>query len=382
MEIKKITFIVQTLGMGGAENFLCDLATSFNKKNVQICVFTNYVPFKNHLHRNGIRSQIIPVVIDIVGNWKGLLKACVFLPKAICVYTKIVYSQRDTSAIVMSGFFEKIIVTPLARLFNIPVIWIEFAPNTVLLSKFLGLPGWLYSLVKRLPTTVIVPVKITKNALVSEVGIDAKQIAVIPCGRDIPQTYMSKGKKRIPFKNKFVICCVSRLEKGKGQDLLLQSFALILKKIPHAKLQIVGEGDFLSDLKVLASRLGIARSVTFYGRVSDSLKFIHSASVFVFPSVWPLEGFGLVTIEAMALQTPVVAFDCGPTREIITNGEDGYLVGKNNIVFLAKKIVSVYNNEDALENITLNGYKKYLKKYTMGTVSQLYLDEIKRVLND
>lgn len=382
MEIKKITFIVQTLGMGGAENFLRDLAISFIKKDVQINAFTNYIPFKKHLHRSGIRSQTIAVVIDIIGNWKGLLKAAIFLPKALYLYTKIVYSQRGTDAILMSGFFEKILVTPLARLFKIPVIWIEFAPYSLLLSKFFGLPGLLYSFVKQFPTTIIVPVEMTKNALVTELGIAEKLITVIPCGRDIPQTYMSKVKKKRSFKKEFVICCVSRLEKGKGQDLLLESFALILKKIPHAKLQIVGEGDFLSDLKSIANRLEITQSVTFFGRVSDSLKYIHSASVFVFPSVWPLEGFGLVTIEAMALQTPVVAFNCGPTREIISNGEDGYLVKKNDTTLLAKKILSLYNNEQIGKKFAVNGYKKYLKKYTMETVSQLYLDEIKRVLND
>ncbi|PIY80049.1 MAG: glycosyl transferase family 1, partial [Candidatus Pacebacteria bacterium CG_4_10_14_0_8_um_filter_42_14] len=75
------------------------------------------------------------------------------------------------------------------------------------------------------------------------------------------------------------------------------------------------------------------------------------------------EGFGLVTIEAMALGKPVVAFDHGPGNEIVVDGKTGLLAKSGDVHDLAKKIIRVLEDRDLAESLGRAGRKRFLEKY-------------------
>ena len=106
--LKSITFINQTLGMGGAESFLSDLLEQLNKK-VEVKIFTTNKVWIKQLREKSLNAQQIPVVIDIIGNWKGLIKAFVLFPYAMLVYSKIIVGLKS-NLILLSGYPEKIII--------------------------------------------------------------------------------------------------------------------------------------------------------------------------------------------------------------------------------------------------------------------------------
>ncbi|MFT5542456.1 MAG: glycosyltransferase involved in cell wall biosynthesis [Glaciecola sp.] len=129
----------------------------------------------------------------------------------------------------------------------------------------------------------------------------------------------------IEDKGKYFIA-VGRLVEQKGFDLLLQAYANALNKnkaLP--KLVIAGAGEDEQKLKTLAKTLGISEAVNFIGFVSNPYCLIKPASAFILSSRH--EGMPTVLVEAMALETPVIAFDCptGP-NELIINGQNGSLV--------------------------------------------------------
>ena len=100
-----------------------------------------------------------------------------------------------------------------------------------------------------------------------------------------------------------MILFAGRLVAYKGVQYLLQAMAQV-----DADLLIVGDGPLDSALRAQAQTLGVAGRVHFMSEVSDSrLKTLyHACNVFVLPSVWPNEAFGLCQLEAMACGTPII----------------------------------------------------------------------------
>jgi len=113
--------------------------------------------------------------------------------------------------------------------------------------------------------------------------------------------------------NMFYILSAGRLDRIKGLDLALSSFALFRKKYPHSLFEILGSGPEEKRLKRLAHRLGIAQGVVFtpWVRREEVRQKLHKADVFLFLSL--RDGGGAVVVEAMAAGTPVVCLDtAGP----------------------------------------------------------------------
>ena len=150
-------------------------------------------------------------------------------------------------------------------------------------------------------------------------GFNKKSTTVIPYF-----TYLPKSRNRIPSTNEPVILCLGRIVEAKGMHHLLRA----LKEIQEeAQLVIVGDGPAINELKFLSGKLGVSSRVYFSGWLShDKLDSLYrQCSVVVVPSVWP-EPFGIVGIEAMAYQKPVVAFEVGGISQWLENGKTGFLV--------------------------------------------------------
>ncbi len=376
-EIKKIAFICQTLDIGGAETFNSDLLTQLRKNNIQIQSFVTHPPFAKILRGKGLQTQNLKIIMDIVGNWKGLVKALFYLPSGILQYYQVVRQVKASGAqlILFSGFTEKILVTPIAKMFGIPVVWIEFGPISPLFKKFGGLPKLLYRLVKDIPLAVIVPSNHTKSDVISSGRISLAKLWLTPCGRAIThediQPYLS-----IPTKKNQIIC-VSRLEAGKGQDLLIQALPKIVKKYPDTQLIITGKEGTLPDLQRLVSRMHLEKQVKFVGWVPNVLQSIAESQVCVFPSVWALEGFGLVTLEAMALGKPVVAFRTGPAPEIISHNENGLLAKPGDIKDLEQQILSLFDDPKHAKELSKKAAADFFAKYQIDPVAEQYIEVFK-----
>lgn len=353
---KKLLFINQTLGNGGAEVFISDLLQELKNLSWEINIYSNNDTFIQTLSDKGVIANKINTVVDIVGDWKGLLKGLVLWPLLLIEYLKIFIKHKNSSVFLTSGYIEKIIASPLALLFNIPTAWIEFGPMSSVINRFYKLPKFLYLLVRDIPNKIIVPTFNTRNHLIPEVHISLSKLDVIPCGRNL------KGSIPKNKTEKNLVVCVSRLEEGKGQDLLIKAFKKVVKDIPTAKLKIIGEGAFKKDLEKLVIQLRIQKNIELLGRVKDSISEMKKAEIVVFPSVWSLEGFGLVMIEAMSLGKTCIAFNTGPAPEIIENNINGLLAKNNDINNLAQKIIYVLNSKEFAQEYTwdkvLGEYKK------------------------
>jgi glycosyltransferase involved in cell wall biosynthesis len=146
---------------------------------------------------------------------------------------------------------------------------------------------------------------------------------------------------------------VGRLDERKGVDTVVRALA----ELPGARLRIVGRGDnaYLVRLRELAARLQLADRVIFTAVDRSRLRSVYrQADVLVFPSVYD-EPFGLVPLEAMACDTPVVATGRGGSGEYLMDGRNCLLFRAGDHARLAAAISRVAAHPELRAKLTIGG---------------------------
>lgn len=137
-----------------------------------------------------------------------------------------------------------------------------------------------------------------------------------------------------------IILNVARLEiVQKRQDVLLEAFKFVIDKYPQMKLGLCGDGIDKDKLLKQAEKLSILNNVYFYGVVKDIPDKLYNSKMFVLSSDY--EGISNALIEAMSMGLPCISTDTSPggARVLIKNGENGFIVPRNNPKALAEKII-------------------------------------------
>lgn len=163
-----------------------------------------------------------------------------------------------------------------------------------------------------------------------------------------------------------LLASVSRLFWWKGQRELLQAFELSRRERPDMKLVIVGEdapghSSFTRQLKGLAEALGVAEHVIFTGARSDIPRVMAACDVFTLPSFE--EPFGLVFLEAMAMQRAVVAIDNGGTPEVVEHGRTGLLSPPWDVPALAANISRLVGDPELRRRFGEHGRQRVLDHF-------------------
>ncbi len=137
------------------------------------------------------------------------------------------------------------------------------------------------------------------------------------------------------------VACVGRLVRPKRVELALAALARLRRRLPQARLVVVGDGPELPRLRRHAERLGIAAAVEFRGRVGEAEKrrVYHEAWVHV--AVSRKEGWGLTVMEAAACGTPTVAADVPGLRESVVHEQTGLLVPSGDVAALADALAAL-----------------------------------------
>jgi glycosyltransferase involved in cell wall biosynthesis len=172
-----------------------------------------------------------------------------------------------------------------------------------------------------------------------------------------------------PDDGRALILGVGRLEASKGFDLLLEAFARLGAETP-ARLALVGAGPELEALEARAALLGISEHVHFLAFQANPYAWMRRADVLAVPSF--NETFPTVVLEAMAVGTPVVSFDCpyGP-REIITHGLDGLLVPPEDPAALAEGLRRVLHDAALAARLREGGAQRS-QDFTIARTIQAY----------
>src|SRR5262249_13628892 len=138
-------------------------------------------------------------------------------------------------------------------------------------------------------------------------------------------------RKRFGWDGRQVILTVGRLQRRKGQDVMIEVVARLRERFPNVLYAIVGDGDERPRLNDLVAQFGVTSHVQFLGEVKDTefLPCYEQCDVFALPNRAvgkDVEGFGMVLLEAQACGRPVLTGASGGTAETMRNGETGVVV--------------------------------------------------------
>lgn len=206
----------------------------------------------------------------------------------------------------------------------------NFEANDTNFIKQLFAKLWMSNLVKQLKRLDRFVVLTEEDKLAWP---ELKNVSVIPDPLSfVPTAQSTLGVKRV--------IAVGRYVYQKGFDLLLQAWAKIERQCPDWMLVVYGDGD-RAPYEQMMRNLGIDTSrCLLNGPTTDIQREYVNSSLFVFTSRF--EGFGMVLVEAMACGLPVVSFacPCGP-KDIVRDGEDGFLVENGNIDELVQQLMKL-----------------------------------------
>ena len=183
---------------------------------------------------------------------------------------------------------------------------------------------------------------------------------IIPNGVDI-RRFSPEIQPLDEFKDDNLnILFVGRMDPRKGFKYLLQAFPIIYNRIPKARLIVVGNGFLrhwynLSLPNILQSRVKYQNFVP----AKKMPQYYASADIFCSPAVGG-ESFGIVLLEAMASQKPIVASDIKGYNSLIKNGQEGILVEAKNPLALAEGLIELGKNKKKREKMGKMGREKAL----------------------
>jgi glycosyltransferase involved in cell wall biosynthesis len=143
----------------------------------------------------------------------------------------------------------------------------------------------------------------------------------------------------------FILGAVGRLEPQKDFHLLISSFAQLIGTVPDAHLVIAGDGSLRTSIQAHIDSLGLRDRVRLLGHVADVPLLHHTFDLFVQSSVY--EGTPNSVLEAMALETPVVATDAGGTAEIARHDIEALIVPFQDQRALTAAMLDAIRNSDA-----------------------------------
>lgn len=152
----------------------------------------------------------------------------------------------------------------------------------------------------------------------------------------------------------FDVTYVGRLSEEKDPLRLVRVLRLSINMLPGLKVAVVGSGEMEQQTKDECHRLGIDSNVTFMGFMSNPLGVLKSSKVMVMTS--KREGTPMCVLEAQALGIPVVSTPTDGVKDVIFDGENGFLSNDDEV--LADRIANIVSSKDLFDRLSADSLKK------------------------
>ncbi len=223
-------------------------------------------------------------------------------------------------------------------------------------------------------TEVVVNSNYMKCDLQRLFGLPFEKINVIPNGVNI--TNYSGVERDYEFRRKYamdnekIILFMGRLVYEKGVQYLIGAMPKILEHYHDTKLIIAGKGGMMDELRQEVNNLGLGNKVYFTGYLDgkDVPKMYKAADVAVFPSTY--EPFGIVALEAMQAEVPVVVSDIGGLNEIVEHRKTGMKSYCGNSNSIADSVLELLFDHQLANNIVKNAKAKIRSEYNWNKIAQ------------
>ncbi len=366
---KKITFIISSLTGGGAENVCINLANIFAKNGWKVDLLI--LNLKNDTYLNLISKKVNLVILNVNYARSSILSL-------------IKYIFKNKPKIILTFNYEMTVIIVLLRLIlklNLIIISRNINMFTTRIKELKKENYWrnlvssnLIKIFYSNSDHVINQCEAMRQDLNSFFPKLINKSSTIYNPLSIRIDNFVKKQNLDQIKKKNYLLCIGRLEKQKAFHYAIEAFAKVSIKFPELRLKIVGVGSLENDLKKKCVNYGVSNKVDFEGYQKDVVPYYLYAKGTLLTSLY--EGYPNVLIESIALNTPVVSFNCpGGPSEIIKDGVNGFIANYLDIDDLSNKIKKVLQTEFNSKDL-----KNSLKKNQINNVYLEYSKLIKSTL--
>lgn len=210
--------------------------------------------------------------------------------------------------------------------------------------------------------------------------VNRKNVFICPNG--IPETLKEEPKSihnnKIPH-----LLFLSNLIISKGVLVLLDACKILKEKGYSFVCDFIGgetQEMNASQFKEETNKRGIQNEIVYNGKKygEEKASYFKNADIFVFPTYYENETFGLVNLEAMEYKLPIVTTNEGGIKDVVKDGENGFIAQKKDPVSLAICIERLLKDKQLRQKMGENGYKKYQEKFTLA----IFENRMKEILTE
>ena len=213
--------------------------------------------------------------------------------------------------------------------------------------------------------------QLLKHHLISS-GYPESQIFIVPNMINTPAKKINNFSQK---KTEYVIGALGRFVPEKGFNYLIEAISILRDRKYRVKLLIGGAGPLEIQLKKLAHGLNIGKNIEFIGWINDKESFFKTVDIFCIPSVF--ETFGIVALEAMSHQVPIVATKTAGASQIFEAGSDALITNTASNQGLADNIAYLIDNPLRAQELIDKAYSKIISYYDTRVVADRLSETLK-----
>lgn len=351
MNARRIKLRICYIANSGYEGYFPDLISHFSKRHdvylitYDRCVLNNVEVFRFNNHENYRSLNKIFMPWHLIQVRKLLRK---IKPDLVHGYYLTSYGGIYSA---LSGFHPVINSTSGSDVLLDVYTTILPSQKRYFFSKIL-----LTTVLRNSDSLIAVSPRIGR--MLNNFGCPSDKIAVVPVSVDtnLFRKYSSKPQDLIESlridKDDKIIISTRNLAPIYGIESLIGALPIIIKKVPNAKVILLGQGSSRHKLKTMAKRFGIEKYVNFIGFVGykEVPRYLNLADVYVSTSL--SDGTARSLLEAMACQLPVVVSDIEANKEWIKHGQNGLLFQRKDPEDVANKIIYALENEHLMKKMS------------------------------
>jgi glycosyltransferase involved in cell wall biosynthesis len=165
-----------------------------------------------------------------------------------------------------------------------------------------------------------------------------------------------------------VVGSIACLKKQKAPQDFIKLARLVKEAVPGVKFLLAGDGELKEDVRALRQRFGLDQDVFLLGWQKDIPRFLEALDVFVLTSLW--EGLPICVIEAMASSKPVLVTDTGGVRDVVSEGQTGYLAPVHDMGCMKEKLVMLLTDPARRRQCADAGRRSLTKSHRLETMTK------------
>ena len=360
----KIAFYISSLGKGGAERVVVNLAEYFRGQGYEVVIVTTYKLDEEYELPRGVNRIILGKLHEDVHNRISFFRERMKKLKKVW--------KAEQPDVIVSFIGKTNMMALLTNIgMKIPVfVSVRSDPNREYASKVMKMVS--KTLFRRAKGIIVQ----TADAKAYFPKSMQKKVQILPNSLDAKFV-----KERYAGKRDNEIVMVGRLDANKNHKMLFEAFANMHMDYPEMKITIYGAGfpetDTEPELRKLADELGITDKITYMGRRNDIPEQICKSRIFVLASNY--EGMPNALLEAMALGIACIATDCpcGGPRTVIKDGENGMLIPCGDVKALEQALRKILDNPAYEEQIGTQA-SKLMDELAPQKVNRMWMDYIEQ----